>query len=72
MQLDTRNLWTRKIGAFELLCLLAGVELALGSAPRVVTFVVLAALVYLARRQLGGDFSLAQLKGLVMDQEKRS
>lgn len=56
---------TRKVGAFELALGVALVELVVGSGPRAVVFGALAAGLYYAKRHFKGEFSLADLRGLV-------
>jgi hypothetical protein len=56
---------TRKVGAFELALGVAVTELVVGSGPRAVLFGLLAVGLYYAKRHFKGEFSLADLRGLV-------
>lgn len=55
----------RKVGAFELALGVAVVELVVGSGPRAVLFGALAVGLYYAKRHFKGEFSLADIRGLL-------
>lgn len=55
----------RKIGALEVLLFSIAFEVFTFDFLSAVVFIVLAVLVFLGRAQFGGDFSLAQLHGLL-------
>lgn len=61
--------YTWKIGAFELALGVALLELAFGTRPRALTFAALAIGLYYAKRHFKGEFSLADLRGLLKEKE---
>lgn len=60
-----KAVFERKVGAFELALGVAVVELVLGSGPRAVLFGLLAVGLYYAKRHFKGEFSLADVRGLL-------
>jgi hypothetical protein len=62
--------YTRKVGAFELAVSVAVFELVLGSGARAIIFAALAVGLYYAKRHFKGEFSLADLRGLVKGNEQ--
>lgn len=61
--------YERKVGAFELAVSVALVELIAGSGPRGFLFAALAFGLYYAKRHFNGEFSLADIRGLVTKKE---
>jgi hypothetical protein len=61
----------RKIGALEVLLFSIAFEVFTFDFLSAVVFIVLAVLVFLGRAQFGGDFSLAQLHGLLVNGKKQ-
>ena len=62
----------RKIGAFELAAATGLVELVFGSGPRGWLFAGLSVGLYFAKKHLGGEFSIAELRELVTSSKKTS
>ncbi len=60
-------IYQRKVGAFELVVAVALAELLVGSGPRAIVFGLLAVGCYYAKRHFKGEFSLAQLHGLLKE-----
>lgn len=56
---------SRKVGAYELAVGVGLVELVFGSGPRAIIFAGLAVALYYAKRHFKGEFSLADIRGLV-------
>lgn len=65
-----KSLYERKIGAFELCLGVAVVELVVGSGPRAIVFGALAVGLHYAKKRFSGEFSLADLHGLVNEPPK--
>ncbi len=66
------TMYERKVGAFELAVGLAVTEFAVGSGPRAIIFAGLACGLYFAKKHFGGEFSLADLRGLFTEKENRT
>ena len=59
-----KEFYNRKLGAFELLLIVVGVEFFFGDKAHSLIFGGMAVGFYFAKRRFEGEFSLAQLYGL--------
>lgn len=60
----------RKLGAFELLLLLAVIEGIFGSGARALMLLLLTVGFYYAKKHFGGEFSISQIQGLFVETKK--
>jgi hypothetical protein len=67
---EMKTVYERKVGAFELAVGVAVVELVAGSGLRAVLFGAVAIGLYYAKSHFKGEFSLADLRGLLKGNER--